>query len=261
MENEDEKAESHQASEPAETDKSLDSIDPSDQVVPQPVEDVDSLDELAFAVTEAMPQEGPAYRRVDPVARLGANLFDGLLFISVALILTLTFFGLRLETVIPPLLSLSADKFGHLSVAGFAFLWLLYTTTEVFFAGTPGKTLIGIRIATTRFAPSTRRQRLIRWTLRRSGDIAWVMAAMLMIGIEDRFVPKGLQVVLPSIGFATWVALLWVVISFGFTFGPKKLALHDRISGTAVIRDIDAQPSKERAFGVIAATTREERRT
>src|SRR4051794_22640155 len=113
VENGNEKAESQHASEPAETGESVDSSDPSNPATPQTVEEVDSLDELAFAITEAMPQDAPAYRRVDPVARLGANLFDGVLFVSVALILPLTFFVLRLETVIPPLLSLSSNKFGH----------------------------------------------------------------------------------------------------------------------------------------------------
>ena len=231
--------------------------EPGDQqraAAPLPAEEVDTLDALAFALGEASPQEA-VYRRVDLEVRAGAALFDGVLFGGASLILLMLFHGFRLEELVAGALHLAAYQFNGASIVLFGFLWLLYTSTEVFFNATPAKFLISIHIGTTNFGPSTRRQRLIRWILRRSAEVLWVSAISMTIATEFGFIRLPMSDVIRAMLWLGTAAQIWVIVAFGFAGTSRKLALYDAMTQTAVIQDIDAKPSKDAAFEIVNSDT------
>jgi uncharacterized RDD family membrane protein YckC len=209
-------------------------LDPSQ---PRPVEEVDDLSALAYAATEAMPQLA-IYRRVDIETRAGAALFDVFLYIILSIIVFVLY------------RCAGGGENNWLSVI-FVTGWLLWTAAEVFFPGTLGKKLLGIRIAADDFGPSTRSQRLRRWLVRRIPDLVMAAAVSLdtasMVGLIPRL-PRGLDDNLGVLIFVSWVA---VFVAFAFCVGQRKQSLYDRWFGTAVIQDNDEMLDRRGGFNVL----------
>ena len=99
------------------------------------------------------------------------------------------------------------------------FALLLALLGEVFFGAGPGKWLFGMRVTAADGTPAPPRRRLVRWTLKCSG--LWIMVLALVLGSA--------YLAALALGAAV-VALagLCLAVSSG------HLALHDRLSGTAV---------------------------
>jgi uncharacterized RDD family membrane protein YckC len=106
-------------------------------------------------------------------------------------------------------------------VAGFAVngALLLYTSCEIWFAGTPGKLLTGLRIRRQDGSVADRWQRFLRWQTKYFGAICALL-----------FAASGLLVFKALGGFANFV----IFVGSFFAANDDKLAWHDQWSGTAV---------------------------
>lgn len=102
---------------------------------------------------------------------------------------------------------------------GLPFALVLALLPEALFDASPGKWLLGLRVAGASGATATPGRRLLRWSLKCSG--AWIMVLALVAG--------SLQVAVAAIS-----AGALALAGFSLVMGPRRLALHDRISRTAV---------------------------
>jgi uncharacterized RDD family membrane protein YckC len=124
---------------------------------------------------------------------------------------------------------------------------VMYTLCDVFFAATPGRALLRMRIASDTGRRATRRQLLTRWAIKyapltlMSGWIAYFavhVAATTGRGLNGAVYTQ--YFILPAIGVITLivgVGGLWALKK------PRRQGLHDRVSRTAVFRARDITTS------------------
>jgi len=100
-------------------------------------------------------------------------------------------------------------------------VFIAYTSLEFFIAATPGKLILGQRIA-ARDSPGAGRWRLF---------LRWATKQMPLLC-------QGLFVITGGTVFYYLGGLEWVVVLIGFLFvaNDEKLAWHDQWAGTAVVR-------------------------
>lgn len=212
-----------------------------------PIAEDDSLQALAVAADMAIPQE-QAYRRVGVGMRVGAAIIDGILFsiVMIALWLIDHFGGVLawMDDLVP-------RRVMTKSLVLFPMLWLLYTATEVFGAATPGKVILGVRIARTDFSPAFRRQRVRRWLIRRCAAITAIVLLVLILVRSDIPFLWRYRHALDFMVYFPYVLEVAVIVAFLGCAGRSGLSYYDRWLGTAVIHDMDLKRSKNAAFGVI----------
>ncbi|MCX7937503.1 MAG: RDD family protein [Chlorobi bacterium] len=99
---------------------------------------------------------------------------------------------------------------------------LLYGLTEIFLAASPGKMMLGIKIASQDGTPASTQALATRWFIKSGlSSLLGVVATL-----SDSIV---LSVLYPLVSFI-------VFIGYFFVFGEKRQALHDLIAKTAVYR-------------------------
>ncbi|MDB5290849.1 MAG: hypothetical protein JWL69_2090 [Phycisphaerales bacterium] len=100
-------------------------------------------------------------------------------------------------------------------------LWLLYSSTETFFAGTPGRLLLGQRIARQNGLRADRWRLFLRWSTKQSPAIVGLVGTML-----------------PNVAFTMLQSFLLWVLAIGLLgiLHEDRLSWHDEWSGTAVWR-------------------------
>ncbi len=104
---------------------------------------------------------------------------------------------------------------------GSASVYLIYTLTEIAFAATPGKLLLGLRIHSADGREADRWRLFARWSTKQSGMICWLL--FWIGGIS------GLRVVS---GFMNFIVALGSL----FASNDDKQAWHDQWCGSAVYR-------------------------
>lgn len=112
---------------------------------------------------------------------------------------------------------------GQLSQLMFDLIWLgsllLYSTSEVLFRGTPGKLLLGLRIAAINRAPGDGWRLFLRWSTKQLP-----LVAMLLFSITAW----------PLFYLLQGISALFVAIGCLYAANDDKLAWHDQWAGTAV---------------------------
>ncbi|MCS7000760.1 MAG: RDD family protein [Bacteroidota bacterium] len=99
---------------------------------------------------------------------------------------------------------------------------LYYGLTEIFLAASPGKMMLGIKIASQDGTPASTQALATRWFIKSGlSSLLGVVATL-----SDSIV---LSVLYPLVSFI-------VFIGYFFVFGEKRQALHDLIAKTAVYR-------------------------
>ena len=123
-------------------------------------------------------------------------------------------------------------------------LMIAYTSLEAFFGAAVGKRMLGLRVATANGFVAPARTRAIRWAMKYSPLIVlslW-LACFAVFGAARG--PGGLSALIAIqyvvLGIAGLLALAVLVGSI-LALGTSRLALHDRIAGTAVYRAADVR--------------------
>ncbi|MDB5331310.1 MAG: hypothetical protein JWP03_2461 [Phycisphaerales bacterium] len=100
-------------------------------------------------------------------------------------------------------------------------LWLLYSSTEFIFAGTPGRLLLGQRIARQNGFRPDKWMLFLRWSTKQ---------APVIVALIDLF--------LPSAAFSILQGLLQGLLAVGLLaiLNDDRLSWHDQWAGTAVWR-------------------------
>jgi uncharacterized RDD family membrane protein YckC len=100
-------------------------------------------------------------------------------------------------------------------------LWLLYSGTEALFAGTPGRLLLGQRIARQNGLRADKWRLFLRWSTKQSPVIVGLIGAIA-----------------PSVAFTYVRGLLALILGIGLLgiLNDDHLSWHDEWSGTAVWR-------------------------
>jgi hypothetical protein len=122
-------------------------------------------------------------------------------------------------------------------------LVLAYTSWEFLLSGTPGKALLRLSIRSADGAPAPRGRRLGRWALKWGGRLCGLIDAATGVVLVRRgaewlglaiFRSEPLNFV--TLRFLGELLVLASVAGFFFALGPTRLALYDRLTGTAVYR-------------------------
>jgi uncharacterized RDD family membrane protein YckC len=121
---------------------------------------------------------------------------------------------------------------GVMLAANFFALPLLYFCFEIVLGATPGKLLMGIRIASDAGTAASYGKLLLRWTVKQSPFIVMLIARLINSELMFNF----------GIGLFAVVALGTVTALWG-----NKRAVHDMLSGTAVYRPAQYQLSPAHA--------------
>jgi len=221
-----------------------------DPTLPRAVQPVDELAELEFAAREAVPQE-QTFKRADIDVRIGAGMLDGVIWFALTILFTVIFFGFGVERAMERSLRMPAFRAVAVFSSFLVYSWLLYTTLEVFYAGTPGRMLTGTRIAKQNFTPSTLTQRAKRWRVRRSPELLAAAVSSVSLAIDFGYLPRAAQPIVTFGNLAVVIVFLLVFIAFTWCGTTSKLALYDRWAGTAVIRELDLKTSKDAGFNVV----------
>ncbi len=104
-------------------------------------------------------------------------------------------------------------------VYGLPFALILVLLGEAIFGAGPGKWLFGMRVTAAAGTPATGGRRLVRWAVKCSG--LWLMTLALILGSRA----------LAAVAIGASAAVL---SGFLLAAGPGRVALHDRLSATAV---------------------------
>jgi len=163
--------------------------------------------------------------------RLLSSIIDGLLGLVVALLLASTtgrWFAGRSGVMlsigspdsfwrgpIPMILSILGPL-----VYGLPFALLLVLLPDALFGTGPGKWLLRMRVAAADGGPGQAGRLWLRWVIKCIG--LWGMALALALGRSP-------------VAFIALAAGFTVLAGFFLTMGPRRQALHDRLSGTAVV--------------------------
>jgi len=145
-------------------------------------------------------------------ARLGAAIIDALVLLVI-------------YTVLLPVLAVSADMALRGSGPGVWVLVLLgsiplvYSSFEIWTGQTPGKKALGIRIMSQEGVPASKGQLLARWAVKYSGFSLRIAAGI-----------TGLAALADIEGLCGLIVFLGCFLALG----SSCMALHDRITGTAV---------------------------
>jgi uncharacterized RDD family membrane protein YckC len=99
------------------------------------------------------------------------------------------------------------------------FSLLLVLLGEVFFGAGPGKWLLGLDVTAGDGSPAHAGRRFSRWTIKCSGPCGIALALALANG---------------PLAISGVAATLVMLAGSCLAMGPRRLALHDRLSGTAV---------------------------
>jgi len=159
--------------------------------------------------------------------RLAALLIDIVALIILGLIISLIFgYGFYV----------SYGYGGRATGLGYRFVTTLislaYWSTEIFRAASPGKMLLGLKIASETGAGATQNQLVMRWGLKNSGQLIGLLATII-------------GAVIPIFGLIISVlaalAALAIFVGCFLTLGAQRQALHDMLAHTAVYRLAPAQ--------------------
>ena len=123
-------------------------------------------------------------------------------------------------------------------------LAMAYFSLEVFKAQTVGKMLFQYRITAQDGSPATCDQLVKRWGYKQVPNAIGVVAAVLTM-------------IVPAPGFVSYVgvaAALAIVVGTLLTLKPEKLALHDRLFGTAVYGPAKVSLTVPKLTDVLPAT-------
>jgi uncharacterized RDD family membrane protein YckC len=109
------------------------------------------------------------------------------------------------------------------SVTDFIFVsgLFIYSWTELFFGGTPGKLLLGLRIAGADGSPAEFWKRFSRWLTKQLSIICWLL--FILTQFQGFYVVGGFMNLVLGIGFL-------------YSSNDDKQAWHDQWCGTAVYR-------------------------
>lgn len=117
---------------------------------------------------------------------------------------------------------------------------VMYTLCDVFFAATPGRALLRLRIANETGRRATRRQLVVRWAVKYAPltlMAAWIGYFAVHVAVTNG---RGLNGVVYAQSFIMMaIGLITLVVGIGglLAFGkPRRQALHDRLARTAVFR-------------------------
>ena len=114
-----------------------------------------------------------------------------------------------------------------------ALAFLLFWFSEILFAASPGKLVLGLRIAHEKAQPATWRQLILRWLVKNSGGLTGIIGDI-----------AGVRALMAAGNF------LGLAVFFGcfFVLGASRQALHDKIANTAVFRKSALRASPSTAF-------------
>jgi uncharacterized RDD family membrane protein YckC len=151
--------------------------------------------------------------RVGVFARVMAAAIDGL--------------GALVLLIVSGIIAAIADK---TALAGLVFLilWLFYSGMEVVFAGTPGKLLLGLRIARQNGLKAEPSRLLLRWSTK---------YYVLVPSIFDYFFPG------TAVAMAGSCVNGLILCGLLGAFNGDRLTWHDQWAGTAVWKRRPAPPS------------------
>ena len=152
-------------------------------------------------------------------ARAAASLLDVLVLLPALGIYVAVLYSLDANNKLTPNVEYLIDVSG--SVFG-----VVYTTFEIFTAGTPGKLMLGLRIRdeTGNAAHAARLTR--RWLIKNGGTVVSVAGVALGMNIVERT--------------GDLIGLL-IVVGFLFTLRESRQAWYDEWAGTAVYRRKDLE--------------------
>lgn len=186
--------------------------------------------------------------RVGFLPRLGAFLID--LGIFAAAIHLFVFVDVYLN------LATSLNNFGLITLLGGAFLLLGYGLFDVLMAGTPGKRIAGLIIASDDGLPATRKRLIKRWAVKQIAvffacpmALLWTLLSPYNYHIPiPEFIIPGILGLAITDTILTAVLLLIVLGGCFLVLGPSRQSLHDKLAGTAVYRSTDLHAA--RAFSM-----------
>jgi uncharacterized RDD family membrane protein YckC len=220
---------------------------------------VSELDDLASIVKDR--PDTTELRPATAGPRLAAGLID-----SIALVFILLFVGILAAIVQGTFGVVRIRRGAEPAIA--ALFWLIfaaYAASEVYLRGTPGKWLLGISI-TDRDGGRPRVPALLRRFVIKNAPLLLVGLLMLFLFVGDalldvnhpRFYARValFEQIEWAIGLSINVASGLVVIESLGIFFPKRLALHDWLSGTAVMSELELTRKRRpapRAFEVRTA--------
>ena len=96
---------------------------------------------------------------------------------------------------------------------------LLYYSTEIFFSASPGKMILGIKIAQENRHTAEMGSLILRYLLKHSSAIISALSLIIL---------------LPILSSLSSIVQLVIVVGFFFTLSVKRQAIHDLLSKTAV---------------------------
>ncbi len=152
--------------------------------------------------------------------RFLAALIDWIILVIPSVILSLAFgYGFRIR------FGVFADAQAALAFnLLMSVLQLLYWATEIFWAASPGKRILGLKIANEDATPATQEKLIMRWAIKQSPAILGLFVFILpgIIGGLFSFLVMGVS--------------LAIFIGCFLTLGQQRQALHDMLAHTAVYK-------------------------
>ena len=103
-------------------------------------------------------------------------------------------------------------------------VWLLYMLSEVLLAASPGKLILGLRIACVDAAPADFWRKFLRYSTKHFGVM--LLLAYILTGFVGFY-------------FISGIVNFFICVGFLFASNDDKQAWHDQWSGTAVYRSRD----------------------
>jgi uncharacterized RDD family membrane protein YckC len=132
-------------------------------------------------------------------------------------------------------------------------LWLIYSSLEWIKGATPGKLLLGMRIDSAAGEPATRGRLFLRWALKQSPRICGLLdAATVSANLRLLLAKTALAFFYHEPMNVKYARDLGELLAFALLAGfllillPGGLALHDRLTNTAVYRK--PLPTAKRGF-------------
>ncbi len=188
-------------------------------------------------------------KRIGFFPRLFASIIDGFLYIGILLFLFWILYSSEGENLLNTIKTDDSNLQSSFGLATLFISWLpliIDITTESFFAGSPGKLILGLRIGRSDGRRATFLRLLVRCMLKKPPLGATLIASpFLLVGF-------GLQGIAPTtsnllIGASVMAigasCLLVTLIFIGglFIFSSSKMALHDMVADTAVFSKEDLE--------------------
>ena len=149
--------------------------------------------------------------------RLGAFLIDVVALILISIVLGVIFglgFGVRFGA------AAAHAGMGYALVS--TLITLGYWSTEIFMAASPGKKLLGLRIASETGSVAPQNQLVMRWLIKNAGNLIGLLTVIPGLGV--------------IFGWLSLAAGLVIFIGCFLTLGANRQALHDMLAHTAVFK-------------------------